>query len=127
MLAEKEGRHDDAIVSARKAVSIFEARLGPKHPYLGYPLTSWGISAHALGDVDEARALLERALTLRAENPTPPAERAHTELALARVLATQGESARARDLAEAARERLGNDPASARLRTEVTDWLTTGR
>jgi tetratricopeptide (TPR) repeat protein len=126
MLAEKQGRYEDSVRAARKAVDILENNVGTEHPWLAYPLTSWSISALALGHVDEAHERAQRALALRRRVPTSAPELARTELAAARVLAARGEIDSARSLAEEAYARLPDEPTTAAQRSEIRRWLRDG-
>ncbi|MEM7159338.1 MAG: serine/threonine-protein kinase [Myxococcota bacterium] len=122
LVAEKEARFADAVSYHRRAISLWEETLGPDHPYLGFPLTSVGRVDFALGHRAQAKAELERALTLRAEG-SKPAERAETRLALAMVVWAD-DPQRARDLATQAQQDVTGDvPRDAALRGEIETWL----
>ncbi|MEM6295007.1 MAG: tetratricopeptide repeat protein [Myxococcota bacterium] len=85
-LGEVWQRRDDcrrATTYYERALGIFESSLGPAVAEVAYPLTSMGECATTLGDAEEAVRLLQRALEVRTANPTPPADRGHTALALA--------------------------------------------
>jgi tetratricopeptide (TPR) repeat protein len=118
------GRLQEALELFRQALAMWEAQLGPDHPSLGYPLTGIGAALWKLGRADEAVAPLERALRIReAHEPDPPTV-AETRLALARALWDSGrDRARARRLAEQAREAYDRAKSTARPAQETRAWL----
>nr|WP_255653135.1 tetratricopeptide repeat protein [Myxococcus sp. XM-1-1-1] len=124
-LALSEGRTRDAVELARSSVNAYEA-FQKGHPDQAAPLTTLGLAQLALGRTREARATLERALTLRATTPGLGEDLAATRFALARALGA-AESSRARSLAQQA---LGFYEATPDLWTaearRVRDWMSTG-
>jgi hypothetical protein len=60
--------------------------LGPRHPFLAYPLTGIGVAHWKSGQADRALAPLERALAIREASEPDLAQRAETRFALARAL-----------------------------------------
>ncbi len=107
-----------------RALAIFTARLGDDATPLSYPLTGLGEALLAQGRGPEARARLERALTLR--DAGSPTDLARTRIALARALwADPSAHVRARGLAELARDELrAAGPTASRELHEAESWLT---
>ncbi len=118
------GRPEAALAYHRRAQAIREAKHGPSHVRLAYPLTGEGKALVALGRPREALPLLERALLLRAKD-ADPVDLAETRFALARALvATHGDAARARSLAEAAATAYAQTGEGyPRQRAEIAGWL----
>ena len=109
-----------------QALEILEAKLGPQHADLAFPLKGLGLTDLRAGRPRDALPPLERALVLTESAPgADPQERAEIRWALARALRAVGrEPARARELAEAAAtdyRGLGNDWKD-RVR-EIERWL----
>jgi len=122
LVAEKQGRLDEALEHHRRAQEIWEEALGPDHPYIAFPLTSMGRAEHGRGNDTQARALLERALKLRAASGSPY-ELAETEFALAQVCWST-EPLEARGSAERAVAHLRDEAhAGADLRRTIEAWL----
>jgi tetratricopeptide (TPR) repeat protein len=118
------GRATEAISVFDTSLSHWEADLGPDHRFLAFPLTGLGRAQLALGRPREARSFLERALRIREASETDPARKAETEFALAQVLWSTGETARAERLAVAARERYRTAPLHARETRDVENWIS---
>jgi len=118
------GRHDEAIAAFRGALDRWEPQLGPEHPFLAHPLTGLGLAHLAAGRPGDALAPLERALQLREAREPDPNMVAETRFALAKALASAGtDRARARRLAEQARDTYLRDKTRASSATEVSTWL----
>ena len=118
------GRHDEAIAAFRGALERWEPQLGPEHPFLAHPLTGLGLAHLAADRPAEALPPLERALRLREAREPDPNMVAETRFALARALWSAGsDRARARHLAEQARDAYLRDRARAASATEVSTWL----
>lgn len=122
LLVEK--RWDEAEPMERHALAISEKALGAQHPRLVEPLWGIGVALMGLGRAREAIAPLERALTLRVDDPYLAAR---AKLALAEALAaTGGDAQRARKLAAEARDTFEHTPESPRvsgLLEETRSWL----
>jgi eukaryotic-like serine/threonine-protein kinase len=95
---------DRAQADFAQALEILEAKLGPQHADLAFPLKGLGLAHLRAGRPRDALPPLERALALNEGAPgADPQERAEIRWALARALRAAGrEPARARALAEAA-------------------------
>jgi tRNA A-37 threonylcarbamoyl transferase component Bud32/tetratricopeptide (TPR) repeat protein len=99
------GMHDyvGALDEDGRALAIYDRR-SPPLSWITYPLTGRGEDLLAQDRARDAIAPLERALSLETSQGIQPADRAETELALARALWDGGsDRVRARRLAEAAR------------------------
>ena len=114
LIAEREGRFDDAVSTHQRAIRVFEGALGPDHPFLAHPLTSLGRAELALGHPLVAVETLERALALREASGTPE-ERGETRFALAQAAWAAGQPQRAAGLLERAVDEL---PAADRGEAE---------
>ena len=124
-----QGRHRDALRKFEEALAVREKALGARSVVLATDLTGIGQSHLALGDVAAARLALERAVALRESAPVDPTSLAESRFALARALGAKGgDVARARALAEQAREGFSR---AAQLRrrelAEVAAWLARAR
>ena len=108
------GRARDALSVFDSSLSRWEADLGADHRYLAFPLTGLGRAQLALGRPREASSFLERALRIREANETDPSLKAETQFALAQVLWSTGETARAAP--SCGREGGLSDDADARAR-----------
>jgi tetratricopeptide (TPR) repeat protein len=118
------GRHDEAIAAFRGALGRWEPQLGAEHPFLAHPLTGLGLAHLAAGRPGDALPPLERALRLREAREPDANMVAETRFALARALWSAGtDRARARRLAEQARDTYLRDRARASSATEVSTWL----
>jgi eukaryotic-like serine/threonine-protein kinase len=115
------GRHAEAARHQERALELLEPLLGSDSAELGFPLTGLALARIELGDVEGARAAIERAMALRGDMELPPGEAARMRFALARTL---GEPRRARVLAQEALEeaRTTNAPLAARIER----WLQRG-
>jgi Tfp pilus assembly protein PilF len=118
------GRHDEAIAAFRGALGRWEPQLGVEHPFLAHPLTGLGLAHLAAGRPADALPPLERALRLREAREPDANMVAETRFALAKALWSAGtDRARARRLAEQARDTYLRDRARASSVTEVSMWL----
>src|SRR5690606_36044237 len=99
-----DGRHRDAVLALTRAHRLANAGLGPDHPTAVSSLTELGRARVAAGDRRRGRADLEEAL--RKSDRLSAFGRAQLQMWLAQALASGGKSdrARARELAESARE-----------------------
>lgn len=123
-LLYRSGRYEESIALYDRAVGAWEASLGDDHPLLATALTGRGGTRHGLGDLDGARADLERALDIRAAAEISDWKTAQTEFFLARVLDAQDEGARAMVLAQRSHARLVEQvEADDDLRVQVEAWL----
>ncbi|MCB9717450.1 MAG: serine/threonine protein kinase [Myxococcales bacterium] len=112
-----------------RALGLQERATGPSHPDVGRPASGLGEALSALGAHREALELLERAVVLQSAPGTKPGLLASSRFALARALwdapaAEGGDRARARALAEQAREAFAVEtrPADQSL-AKVDAWL----
>jgi tetratricopeptide (TPR) repeat protein/tRNA A-37 threonylcarbamoyl transferase component Bud32 len=124
------GRHRESIPHFERALRLDEKALGPDHVDIAYDLYGIGRAEIALGRFDRAVAPLQRAVSLREEHGTDAEELGDVRFALARALWEQGggDRARARQLAEQARDAYlemeeGADPNVA----DVKRWLARHR
>lgn len=119
---EELGRMDEALDAHRKGLEIGES-LSETDPKRSLSLFNMGQIHRMRGEGAEALPYLERALKLRTEHESPPAELADTRFELAQALRLTGrDPARARAQAEQARdayEQLGK----SRLRDSIDAWL----
>lgn len=118
------GRHEEALVHYHAAIATFERSLGGDHPALAAPLLGSGLSLLGLGDPASARAPIERARQVATHGELPPVELADIDFALARALHPAGDSARAVELARAARATFIEElhPTDDRVGA-VDEWL----
>jgi tetratricopeptide (TPR) repeat protein len=117
------GRQREARQSFERARVIWERELGLDDRNLAYALTGIGLSYLAEDDPASALAPLERAFKIREAHEVDPSRRAETRFALARSLwETNRDRARARGLAEQAREGYAKSDAKAKV-VEVDNWL----
>jgi len=88
---------------AARGLSIRETRLGPDHPLVATSLTNMALIKRKIGDLEEARRLLDRALSIRerTQGPRHP-DTAATLDELADVLQTMGDYRQARQSYERA-------------------------
>jgi serine/threonine protein kinase len=120
------GRFEEARQSFETAIVTLEREVGVDDRNLAYALTGIGIGWLALGNPIEAIAPLERALKIR-DTDSDATKRAETKFALARALWDSGRArARARALAEGAREGLSETSEPAK-KAEVEEWLANHR
>jgi eukaryotic-like serine/threonine-protein kinase len=123
-LLRESGHPDDALLPARHAAATFEER-EPGIPEHAYALTVLGEVELELGRPGNASVQLERAVEMFDRGQWLPEEAALARFLLARALvASDGDVARARVLAEGAIEHWNTAPPSwePRLRTART-WL----
>ena len=119
------GEYERAIEEYEEALPLTESVFGPDHPEAAFPLAALGAALVEVGRLDEARALLERALAIRTRKDVPPVDLGEIRFALARALPAD-ESARALELAREARRDyadLGDTETVAR----IDAWLAAGR
>ncbi|WP_240356729.1 serine/threonine-protein kinase [Myxococcus eversor] len=122
-LALSEGRTRDAVDLALRSTKAYET-FQKGHPDQATPLTTLGLAQLALGKPREARATLERALTLRTATPGPGDGLAATRFALARALPSN-EVSRARALAQQALGFYGAEPAGWSTEAQrVKTWMS---
>lgn len=121
----RAGRCTEAVAAYEQVLRVFTQRLGPSHPYLAYPEV--GIGRCALDQREYARAvrLLESGLArMSVQGVFAPADSAETRFALAQALvASGGDHARARQLANEALASLGTTGSDATLRRTIEVWL----
>jgi len=118
------GRYDEAIAAFRGALDRWEPQLGAEHSLLAHPLTGLGLAQLAAGRPAEALPPLVRALRLREAGEPDQNLVAETRFALARALWSTGtDRARARRLAEQARDYYLGEKTRAGKATEVSTWL----
>lgn len=127
-LLELQGDHQAALAEYERALAIRIAVHGPEDPYVANTLTGRGEVWLSLGRAREALADLERALQIR-EHADDPRELDYgrTRFGLARALwLTDGDQARARQLAEQARANLakGDGRLAADRREALEAWIT---
>lgn len=120
------GRPDEAVAEFRRALGYADGIGGEHAEESAYARSGLGAAWTALGKPARARPLLEAALVAQT-TPATAADRADTELALARALwATGGDRARARALAERARDYFAAHPLGARRARDLAEadrWL----
>ncbi len=121
-------RYDEAFDHYKQALALFEARYGEDSSALAYPLTGIGEVHLARGQPGLARVMLERALKLSPETLDGAKERAETEAALARALwadplSSEGDRARALELAGGAYEVFASFPGYEPERDALGAWL----
>ena len=125
------GDLDDARAHQERALAIKEETLGPDDPDVAYPLIGLATTALDMGDPASARAHAERAVSVREAVAVAPALLAEARFVLARALwNTHSEWARARTLAEQARDALAaaEGPGTSDVDlAEVGAWLATHR
>ena len=119
-----EGDHQAAASHYARALPIIEKVQGPDTLFVSYPVLGLGRAHVAAGRLEEALPLLERAVALRTQNPTPPPEFFQSRFELARVLwSLDRDRDRALRLVTegfAAVEELGGE---VRQRDEARAWL----
>ncbi|MEM9453334.1 MAG: serine/threonine-protein kinase [Myxococcota bacterium] len=118
------GDHQSAAPHYARAQAIIEKVLGPDSLFMSYAVLGLGRAHVAAGRLEQALPLLERAVVLRTQNPTPPPEFFEAHFELARVLwSLDRDRDRALRLATeglAAVEALGGE---VRQRDEARAWL----
>ncbi len=97
-LYNEQGRSDLALAPARRALAVREAGLGPRHRDVAWSAHVLGDTLLALGQLDEAIALLERAEAIRAGLEGTATVLARTRFVLATALWQRGDRPRARAL-----------------------------
>ena len=123
-LRERQGRTDDALALAGRAIAI-RTRSGPADsPDLVPPLLTLGRTHLLLGRARDAIAPFERALAIRIASAAPPHAVAEVKFALAQALAVDGhDPARARALAQEAEAALRALPRPPARADEIAAWL----
>jgi eukaryotic-like serine/threonine-protein kinase len=117
------GRFGDARESFQAAMVTFEREVSADDRNLAYALTGLGMGWLQTGRFVEAIAPLERAMKIREKAEPESLKVSETKFALARALWDSGrDRARARALADAARESLARTSETAK-RAEVEMWL----
>ncbi|MBX7083810.1 MAG: serine/threonine-protein kinase [Nannocystaceae bacterium] len=101
-LYNEQGRSDLALAPARRALAVREAGLGPQHRDVAWSAHVLGDTLLALGQLDEAIALLERAEGIRAGLEGTETVLARTRFVLATALWQRGDRPRARALLQQA-------------------------
>ncbi|MBK8236579.1 MAG: serine/threonine protein kinase [Deltaproteobacteria bacterium] len=120
------GRDQEAAVHLQAALAAMAARLPEDHPDLAYPLLGLAQLEYRRGEPAAAVAHAERAMAIREAQGDDPPELARTRWLLARALAELDQRARARAVAERAREGFaGLGPAFARDVAAIDAWMTT--
>ena len=115
-------RYADALRFYTRALAITEASLGRDHPNAAHVLHGLGMTQLALGHVELALPLLERALQIRTAASVQSEELAESRFALARALGPD-QAPRARQLAERALQAYTAAVGSERERAAVAKWL----
>lgn len=121
----QRGDAADARVSSRRALAMYEEKLGPEHPDVAGTLQLVAEAELALGHAAAALAASERALTIFQRTPTMRLELAQTRFTVARALAAnRRDLRRARELAIAARDVFAAEGAPLRKDLlEAETWL----
>jgi len=124
-LALEDGRLDDAERLYQRALKIRETSLGAEHSRLSFPLAGLAEVALARERPRDAAPLAERALRLHEKATSAAKELAGDRFLVARALATApSQSARARTLAEQAREGFAAaGPVKAKELAQADAWL----
>ncbi len=115
-------RHAEALVVYERSAALYTAATGAEHPSLTDVLMHQGESELALGNVERARELLERALWIGSERGVPGLDLAGTRFALARAVVEE-EPQRAVALAEQALAAFDADAPNRVEHAEVVRWL----
>lgn len=87
-----------------RAIAIREEKLGPSHPYLAHSLANLGMVLIEAGAAEKAKAPLLRALEILESQPGPDEITAEVLILAARLRAAGGETDKARELYDRARE-----------------------
>ena len=112
----------EALATFQRALAVAESSLGKDHPYVGDALVGIGECKVRLRKFVEARAVLERALAIRARGARPN-EMADVQIALAKAIWAEGDHTRALALAQAARAGYAASPTSQRQLADTEAWL----
>jgi tetratricopeptide (TPR) repeat protein/predicted Ser/Thr protein kinase len=117
------GRFDEAQTAIETALSTWRRQNADRY-LIGYGLLDLGRIQLARGDAQRAAATLQQSLSLLEDQD--PSTVAAAKFALARALWTAFPRARAEalELAGAARELAGKQPATRRLLAEIETWRT---
>ncbi|MEM9463495.1 MAG: tetratricopeptide repeat protein [Myxococcota bacterium] len=126
-----QGDYENARVYHQRAQEILEKALGPDHPNVAYPLVGLAEVALKIRDLASARAYAERAVSIRKASEVGHQLLAEARFVLARALwSERSERARARSLAEQARDALvaAEGPGNSDVELDEVDaWLATHR
>ncbi|MEM9462093.1 MAG: tetratricopeptide repeat protein [Myxococcota bacterium] len=134
LMLEDQGQMQDARTHLEQALAIRQKLLGPDHPKVADSLVGLAIVALQTSDPQSARTYAERAVSLREAATVAPQLLAKARFALAQALwSTRSERARARALAEQARDSMvtadgsdGSDGSNVDL-AKIDAWLTNHR
>jgi tetratricopeptide (TPR) repeat protein len=120
-----QGRIEEAEREHRIALEVAEKVLGRRHPNLAASQHNLGYVLMERKRYADALVLLEESWSTRSTAPVSGTERALTAFTLARALwETRGDRARARALAETARDiELAGGPRRAKQLAKVEAWL----
>ncbi len=122
----RQRRYAEAIASYDQAIASWTRSLGDDHPLLAHSLTGRGLARFELGELDEARADLERAFAIRISRGGSTVALGETEFILARALAALGEPrGEVDELARRALERMGERDGDTITRADIRAWLAT--
>jgi tetratricopeptide (TPR) repeat protein len=120
-------RNDEALTYLQRALALQEKLLGPKHPELGWTLSSIGQLDLDQHHPVDAIATLERALALwTSDAHINPMNRGQTRFNLAKALWQHGEQTRARAEGARARGEIASDtpvPETKKDVAEIDTWL----
>ncbi len=118
-----QGELDAAAEAYGHAQRILAAQLGEDHPLLAHVWNGTGQLALARGQRDQAAPLLERAVAMRARDPSDATDLADSRFALAQAIAAT-DRGRALTLATAARDVYRDaGPGYAKRLATVDAWL----
>ena len=126
---EQLEEYEQAELHCQRAVRIWEKVLGPDHLMLAYPLVSLANATLGQRNAAAARDHAARAVSIREKQPVEPSLLAEARFALARALwSDEVERARARDLAEQARETYAEQgPDAEDTLAGIDAWLAEHR
>jgi tetratricopeptide (TPR) repeat protein len=120
---DAQGKYAEAEVEYRRALALREKALGPEHPAVATSYYDLSLVFAGQGKTGEALLHLESAWRVVSTARVPPAEKAQTAFALAKLLRQhRAHRRRAVDLAKRAL-RAYADAGSAEEHREVQRWL----
>jgi tetratricopeptide (TPR) repeat protein len=125
-LLRAAGAYEQALARHRRAIEIYEARMGggPEPPELAHLLTNLGETLLAKGDTAEALRTLERALGMLEGRRAEDTELAPVRFAIARTLAQAGrEPLRAKSLAQLAFDGYLQATDGEKRAAEIERWI----
>jgi tetratricopeptide (TPR) repeat protein len=123
-----QGEYEQAKLHHQHALQLKEKALGPDHPHLAYSLVGLAEVALAQKQFDFARAHAERAVSIRQAGEVAPKLLGQARFLLAKALsADRSQRARARIVAEQARDDFERGHARRRTIVEVEQWLAEHR